>query len=262
MGSRETVLVTGASSGIGVDIARCFAESGADLILLARREEALRAHAEGFRDTYGVSAHVLPVDLSEPGAAETVTDRLGEMGLRVDVLVNNAGFGGRGAFVDLDEQRQVDMIQVNIAALTHLSRRLLPGMLERGRGGILNVGSTAGFQPGPNMAVYYATKAYVLSFSEALAQEVSGTGVTVTCLAPGPTKTEFADRAGMGDAFLFSSGAAMSSAAVASYGVNAFRRGESLAVPGLPNKAGAFATRFLPRSLASKVAEFLHGSDA
>jgi hypothetical protein len=135
-------------------------------------------------------------------------------------------------------------------------------MLERGRGGILNVGSTAGFQPGPNMAVYYATKAYVLSFSEALAQEVTGTGVTVTCLAPGPTKTEFADRAGMGDAFLFSSGAAMSSAAVASYGVDAFRRGESLAVPGLPNKAGAFATRFLPRSLASKVAEFLHGSDA
>lgn len=259
MDSRETALITGASSGIGTDLARCFARAGSDVVLLARREGALNDLAADLRDTFGVATYVLPADLSEPGVGTAVTGRLRDMNLRVDVLVNNAGFGGRGRFVDMDDQRQVGMIGVNVTALTHLTRLLLPGMIERRRGGILNVGSTAGFQPGPNMAVYYATKAYVLSFSEALAQEVRGTGVTVTCLAPGPTKTEFAEQAGMGDAFLFESGAAMSSAAVAEHGYNAFRDGETLAIPGFPNKAGAFATRFLPRSLASKVAAYLHG---
>lgn len=259
MDARETALITGASSGIGTDLARCFARSGSDVALLARREDALNDLAAEFRDTFGVAAYVVPADLSKPGAARSVFDDLEAMDLRIDVLVNNAGFGDRGQFVDMDDQRQVDMISVNVTALTHLTRLLLPGMVGQHRGGILNVGSTAGFQPGPNMAVYYATKAYVLSFSEALVHELQGTGVTVTCLAPGPTKTEFAERAGMDDAFLFESGAAMSSAAVASHGYNAFRSGESLAIPGLPNKAGAFATRFLPRSLASKVAEYLHG---
>jgi len=259
MDDRETALITGASSGIGTDLARRFARSGSDVVLLARREGALNDLAADLRDTFGVASYVLPVDLSEPGVGTTVVDWLRDMNLHVDVLVNNAGFGDRGRFVEIDDQRQVDMIGVNVMALTHLTRLLLPGMMERRQGGVLNVGSTAGFQPGPNMAVYYATKAYVLSFSEALAQEVRGTGVTVTCLAPGPTKTEFAERAGMGDAFLFESGAAMSSAAVAEHGYTAFRDGESLAIPGLPNKAGAFATRFLPRSLASKVAAYLHG---
>jgi len=257
----ETVLVTGASSGIGAELARCFARDGADLVLLARREDALNDHASSLRDTFGVATHVLPADLSTSGVAREVVDRLNKMGLTVDVLVNNAGFGARGRFAAADEQQQLDMIGVNVSALTHLTRLLLPGMLERERGGVLNVGSTAGFQPGPNMAVYYATKAYVLSFSEALAQEVAGRGVTVTCLAPGPTKTDFADRAGMNNALLFESGAAMSSAAVASHGYDAFRRGDSLAVPGLSNKAGVFATRFLPRSVASKVAAYLHGDE-
>lgn len=259
MDARETALITGASSGIGADLARCFARSGTDVVLLARREEVLNDLAAEFRDTFGVAAHVLPADLSEPGAARAVADDLNGRDLPVDVLVNNAGFGDLGRFVGTDDERQVDMIGVNVTSLTHLTRLLLPGMLERRRGGVLNVGSTAGFQPGPNMAVYYATKAYVLSFSEALAHELRGTGVTVTCLAPGPTKTEFAERAGMDNALLFGSGAAMSSAAVANYGYEAFRSGDSLAVPGLPNKAGAFATRFLPRSFASKVAEYLHG---
>jgi uncharacterized protein len=259
MDDRETALITGASSGIGTDIARCFARAGSDVVLLARREGVLNDLAADLRDTFGVASYVLPADLSEPGVATTVMDRLRDMNLHVDVLVNNAGFGGRGRFVEIDDQRQVDMISVNVMALTHLTRLMLPGMMEHRQGGVLNVGSTAGFQPGPDMAVYYATKAYVLSFSEALAQEVRGTGVTVTCLAPGPTKTEFAEQAGMGDAFLFESGAAMSSAAVAEHGYTAFRDGESLAIPGLPNKAGAFATRFLPRSLASKVAAYLHG---
>ncbi|PEN14223.1 short-chain dehydrogenase [Longibacter salinarum] len=258
MNSRETVLVTGASSGIGAELARCFARSGSDVALLARREEALNEHAQSLQDTYGVAAHVLPFDLSTPGIGREVVDRVDALGLTIDVLVNNAGFGNRGSFVDTEDREQLDMINVNISALTHLARLLLPGMLDRGRGGILNVGSTAGFQPGPNMAVYYATKAYVLSFSEALAQEVSGSGVTVTCLAPGPTKTDFADRAEMHDTLLFESGAAMSPAAVANYGYDAFRRGDTLAVPGLPNKVGAFATRFLPRSVASKVAAYLH----
>jgi len=258
MDARETALITGASSGIGADLARCFARSGTDVVLLARREGVLNDLAAEFRDTFGVAAHVLPADLSGPGAARAVVDDLHGRDLRVDVLVNNAGFGDLGRFVEMDDERQVDMIGVNVTSLTHLTRLLLPGMLERRRGGVLNVGSTAGFQPGPNMAVYYATKAYVLSFSEALVHELRETGVTVTCLAPGPTKTEFAERAGMDNAFLFESGAAMSSVAVANVGYEAFRSGESLAVPGLPNKLGAFATRLLPRSLASKVAEYLH----
>lgn len=259
MSDSETVLITGASSGIGAELVRCFARDGSDLILCARREEALRDVAHSVEDTFGVSTRVLSADLSEPEAPRFIADQLSSDGVAVDVLVNNAGFGLRGPFAELDAARQVDVIGVNVTALTHLSRLFLPSMVERGRGGILNVGSTAGFQPGPNMAVYYATKAYVLSLSEALAQEVSASGVTVTCLAPGPTKTEFADRAGMNDAFLFESGAAMTPEAVAAHGHRAFREGRSLAVPGLPNKAGAFATRFLPRSVASKVAEYLHG---
>jgi short-subunit dehydrogenase len=176
----------------------------------------------------------------------------------VDVLVNNAGFGARGSFAELDAQRQVAMIQVNVTALTHLTRRLLPGMMDRDRGGVLNVASTAGFQPGPYMSVYYATKAYVLSFSEGLAGEVRDTNVTVTCLAPGPTETAFMDRADMHGTKLFEKASKMSPAAVAETGYEAFRDGQSLVVPGWPNKVGAFLIRFTPRPVARRVAGWLN----
>jgi short-subunit dehydrogenase len=258
----DTVLVTGASSGIGRELAHCFAADGFECVLLARSEDVLSDVADALGTAYGTDAHVLPADLSVPGAADTVAEQLQERGLTVDVLVNNAGVGARGAFADLDPQRQVDMIQVNVTALTHLTRRLLPSMQERGRGGVLNVASTAGFQSGPYMSVYYATKAYVLSFSDGLAEEMAGTGVTVTCLAPGPTRTAFADRADMDDARLMDLGATMTPGAVAAAGYDAFRAGRTLEIPGWPNKVGAVLTRVTPRALARKVTAWLNGGAA
>ena len=176
--------------------------------------------------------------------------------MAVDVLVNNAGFGARGAVAELDAERQLGMIQLNVTALTHLTRLFLPPMLERRRGGILNVGSTAGFQPGPNMSVYYATKAYVLSFTEGLAEEVAGTGVKVTCLAPGATDTGFASEADMEGTRLFQLGT-MTSEAVAEAGFNGFRAGKTLVVPGLKNKATAASVRFVPRAAVRKLVKSL-----
>lgn len=227
-------------------------------MLLARSEDALHELADTLSADYDVDADVVRADLSAPGAADDVVDELEARGLSVDVLVNNAGIGARGAFAELDAQRQIDLIRVNVTALTRLARRLLPAMLERGRGGVLNVASTAGFQPGPRMTVYYATKAYVLSFSEGLHEEVAGTGVTVSCLAPGPTRTAFAERAGMADAPLFEMGTAMAPDDVAQTGYDGFRRGEAVVVPGWPNKVGAALIRFTPRPLARKVAGWLN----
>jgi short-subunit dehydrogenase len=254
----ETVLLTGASSGIGRALAHRFAQAGSTCILLARSEDALHTLADTLRAEYAVDAHVLPADLAAPDAGDTVETALREQGLTVDVLVNNAGFGARGAFADLDAEEQRAMIRVNVLALTDLARRLLPGMLERNRGGILNVASTAAFQPGPYMSVYYATKAYVLSFSDGLAAEVADTSVTVTCLAPGPTRTAFVDKADMGETPLFQWTAPMSADAVAQAGYDAFRRGRPLVVPGLPNKIGAFLIRFTPRPVARTVTAWLN----
>jgi short-subunit dehydrogenase len=255
--ARETALVTGASSGIGTDLARCFARDGADVVLLARSEDALRALAEELEAEHGVTAHVLPADLSAPDAAATIDAELDEREIAVDVLVNNAGYGARGRFAERDEDEQMGMVHVNVTALTQLTHRLLPAMIERGRGGVLNVASTAAFQPGPHMSVYYATKAYVLSFTEGLAGEVDGTGVTITCLAPGPTETSFADRADMRDTPLFEMDVAMSAADVAQAGYEGFRAGRTLVVPGLANKASVVLSRFTPRRLARKITGWL-----
>jgi short-subunit dehydrogenase len=256
--SPETVLITGASSGIGRELAHCFARAGSDCVLLARTEEALHELADTLESSHGITASVLPADLSTPGVAPDVKHQLNDRDLSVDVLVNNAGFGARGRFAALDPQQQVDMIRVNVTALTDLTRRLLPAMLDRNRGGVLNVASTAAFQPGPFMSVYYATKAYVLSFSEGLTDEVANTNVTVSCLAPGPTRTAFIDEAGMNDAALFEWGTPMTATAVAEAGYNGFRAGRALTVPGWPNKMGAFMIRFTPRSVARGVAGWLN----
>ncbi|MEF8939592.1 MAG: SDR family oxidoreductase [Salinivenus sp.] len=260
MSGPETVLITGASSGIGRELAHCFARAGSTCVLLARSEDALHALAETLRARYDVAASVLPADLSAPDAAGTVQAELRERNLSVDVLVNNAGVGARGSFAELDARRQVDMVQVNVTALTHLSRLLLPGMLDRDRGGILNVASTAAFQPGPHMSVYYATKAYVLSFSEGLTEEVAGRDVTVTCLAPGPTRTAFVEQADMADTPLFRFGAPMPPDAVAQAGYDGFRAGDAVVVPGWPNKLGAFLTRLTPRPVARKAAAWVNAS--
>lgn len=256
--SSDTVLITGASSGIGRELARCFARAGATCVLLARREDVLHDVAGTLTTEYESDTHVLPADLSGPGAVDTVVEQLRERELSVDVLVNNAGFGARGAFADLDAQRQVDMVQVNVTALTRLTRRLLPAMRDRGRGGVLNVASTAAFQPGPYMSVYYATKAFVLSFSEGLAEELTGTGLTVTCLAPGPTRTSFLQRADMEDTRLLQFARPMTARAVAEAGYEAFRAGRVLEIPGWSNKVGAFLIRVTPRALARKVTGWLN----
>jgi len=254
----ETVLVTGASSGIGRALAHRFAQAGSPCILLARSEEALHTLADTLAADYDIDAHVLPADLSRPDAGATVESELAARDLTVDVLVNNAGFGARGAFAELDADRQRDMIRVNVLALTDLARRLLPGMLERGRGGLLNVASTAAFQPGPYMSVYYATKAYVLSFSEGLAEEVAPHDVTVTCLAPGPTRTAFVEEADMAETPLFQWTRPMTAEAVAQAGYDGFRTGTPLVVPGLPNKIGAFLIRFAPRPVARRLTAWLN----
>lgn len=252
----ETVVITGASSGIGLELAKLFAADKHNLVLVARNQGALEKLAEELRREHGVEVVVLPKDLANPSTPQGIFDHLVAAGITVDVVVNNAGFGAVGALAALPTQRQLDMIQVNVSALTHLTRLFLPGMIERGRGGILNVGSTAGFQPGPNMAVYYATKAYVLSFTEALAEELCGTKVKVTCLAPGPTATGFAAIAHEEDTLLFRFGL-MDAKHVARLGYRGFCHGKVLVVPGAINKLVAFAVRLSPRILVRKLVKLL-----
>jgi uncharacterized protein len=255
--SVETVLVTGASSGIGRELAKAFAADGCRLILLARKRQALQLLADELRQTYKTQSEVLTADLAESSAPSRVFEHLHANGTRVDVLINNAGFGAQGQVVELPLERQLEMIQVNITSLTHLTRLMLPGMVERRRGGVLNVASTAGFQPGPGMAVYYATKAYVLSFSEAVAEEVAGRGVTITALCPGPTATNFAEAAGARSSRLFTK-SAMSAEAVARSGHHAFRSGRVLAISGFRNQLLAFSVRLGPRALVRKIVKRLN----
>ncbi len=251
--SLETVLVTGASSGIGRELARCFAADGSRLVLVARSGGALNALADELRAAPKSQVQVLTADLAEPAAPARIFGHLRTAGVKVDVLVNNAGFGAFGPFAQLPLERQMEMVQVNLTALTHLTRLFLPGMIERHRGGVLNVASTAAFQPGPGMAVYFATKAYVLSLSEAVAEELAGTGVTVTALCPGPTRTNFAAAADARNSHLYTR-TTMSAAAVARLGHQAFRRGRVVAITGLRNRLLAFSVRLAPRSVVRQIA--------
>ena len=253
----DTVLITGASAGIGRDLARLFAADRHRVILVARRADALRALAGELRDRHGVEATVLAADLADPGAPKQILTQLDSAGVTVDVVVNNAGFGLNGSVATLPLERQLEMIQVNVSALTALTRIFLPGMLQRNRGGVLNVASTAAFQPGPLMAVYYATKAYVESFTEALAEEVSGTALRVSCLCPGPTATEFAEAAAMTGTNLFR-GKTMSSAEVARIGYDGWQRGKVLVVTGLSNKLGMALVRFSPRPTVRRLVKRLN----
>lgn len=252
----ESVLITGASAGIGWDLAKLFAADKCNLILVARREDRLAELAAEVRTQYGVEVRTLPADLTQPAAPQALFDQLASLGMPVDVVVNNAGFGAVGSVADLSLEKQLDMVQVNVAALVHLTRLFLPAMLSRSRGGILNVGSTAAFQPGPHLAVYYASKAFVLSFTEALAEEVAGSGLHVTCLCPGPTATEFAQVAQLEKSVMFKFPVA-SSQSVALAGYRAFRRGRVVVVPGTLNRIGAFSVRLVPRALVRKITKRL-----
>jgi short-subunit dehydrogenase len=247
-------LITGASSGIGLELARVFAKHRHDLVLVARTEPKLREAAEEARAA-GVRAHVIPADLSAPGAVPALIDRVQALGVDVEILVNNAGYGLLGPFVETPFDIERAMIQVNIVALTELTKRLLPGMLARRSGRILNLASTAAFFPGPLMAVYYASKAYVLSFSEAIAAELDGTGVTVTALCPGPTASGFQATAKLGRSRLIAGRRLPTARSVAEAGYDAMMAGRTVFVPGGLNKLTVMMPRVMPRRLMAKIVE-------
>ncbi len=242
-------LITGASSGLGEGFARALAKRNTSLVLVARRAERLTALA----GELGVPAETVGLDLAEPGAAERLHGELASRGIAVDRLINNAGFGARGSFVEVDRAEQSRMIALNCTALVELCHLFLPAMISQKRGGILNVASTAAFQPGPWMAVYYATKAFVLSFSEALHEEVRTHGIKVSALCPGPTRTEFADVAGMGDSELFKRFAADADQVVRD-GLAALEANSAVKVSGALNTIMADSIRLTPRGLARRIA--------
>ncbi len=257
MTTNQTALITGASGGIGLEFARIFARDGYNVVLVARSADKLTALAESLATEFGVSALAHHADLTDPAAPDTLFAAMQEKGIVVDVLVNNAGFATFGFFTETDLQRELNEIQLNITALTHLSKLFGREMAARRRGGILNVASTAAFEPGPLMAVYYASKAYVLSFSEALANELADFGVTVSVLCPGATVTDFFDRADMGKSGLVKNMRMMSAKDVAEIGYRGFGRGKTVIIPGLMNRVMAFSTKLAPRSLAAKIARNL-----
>ncbi|MCI0414343.1 SDR family oxidoreductase [bacterium] len=259
---KGTALITGASSGIGLELARLFAKDGIHVVLVARSTEKLQRLATELEDAHSIRAKILPFDLADAGAPDHLFMRTQEESIPVDFLVNNAGFGMRESFEKNDLKQILEMLQVNIVALTHLTKLYVKEMLARKSGKILNVGSTAAYQPGPWMAVYYATKAYVLSFSEALSNELNGTGVTVSALCPGPTRTGFQERAGAKDIQLMKSKMmrVMDAATVAKIGYEGMMKNKRVIIPGFMNRIVATAARIGPRDWSTAIAGSLNKS--
>lgn len=259
--ARPLALVTGASSGIGAALARELARDGHDLVLAARRAAPLRALAEEL-EVHGATTTAISIDLSKAGAASDLAADVHARGLIVDTLVNAAGVGAHGRFDQADPVRVGEILQVNIVALTELTRLLLPAMVARGRGRVMLVSSTAAFQPGPQMAVYCATKAYVLSFGEAIAFELRNSGVGVTTLCPGATATEFAGVADAGGSTLFkgSASAVMSAEAVARIGYRGLKAGRRVVIAGGLNRIMAIASRLSPPSLTLRISNWMLSS--
>lgn len=253
--SRKVALITGASAGLGEQFAQLFARDGHDVILVARTAARLEALASKLEQEHKVKAHVLAADLARPEEPQRIFNEVRSRQLEVEFLVNNAGFGSNGPFLDHDLAREAEMVEVNCTALIKLTHLFARPMRERRSGRILNLASTAGFQPGPFMATYYATKAFVLSFSEALSHELKGTGVTVTCHCPGPTHTEFAIRAGNDKSRLFQRTGVISKASdVAADAYAAMMKGRVLAIHGVLNWIGVTAVRFSPRAMVRSIA--------
>lgn len=249
MEPRPATLITGASAGLGAEFARQCARRGDEVVLVARRADRL----EELAAEMGEKAHVVAADLTEPQMATRVVAETIARGMWVRTLINNAGFGLRGRFDELPLSRQLEMIDLNIRALTNLSFVVINDMVRRGGGSILNVASTAAFQPGPNMAVYFATKAYVLSFTEALHEEWKDRGIKVSALCPGPTRTEFGEVAGIKTLGGFDR-LAMDSEPVVRAGLQGLEANRAVVIPGAANKATAWSTRFAPRSVVRKIA--------
>lgn len=267
-------LVTGASSGIGAEIARGLVARGHAVALAARRADRLQAVAAELQTfAHGGSGgaeprdpvHTISVDLAAPDGPARLFAELEARNLALDILVNNAGFGWRGRFAESDLERQLEMIRLNVSALTDLTRRALPGMLQRAASrdgrhrGILNVASTAAFAPGPFMAVYYASKAYVESFSVAIAEELRGTNVACTCLCPGPVPTEFSGVAGSENASLFKRATKVTAESVARAGLDGFFRARTIVMPGAANRVVTTTTRLLTRRAAARIVRRIQG---
>jgi short-subunit dehydrogenase len=253
---RKYALITGASSGIGLELAKLFARNGYGLILVGRERTTLERVGRELSRTHGVPHRAIAKDLIRSGAAEEIFDEIIRASIHVDVMVNSAGVGTYSCFAESDLEAELAMMQLNMVSLTHLTKLCLNEMLARGEGKILNVASTAAFQPGPLMAVYFATKAYVLSFSEALANELNGSGITVSVLCPGPTHSRFQQRAGMQGSRLFHRGV-MDAATVAAIGYRGLMRGTTIIVPGFVNRLLTFAVRIAPRRLVAGLVRIL-----
>jgi uncharacterized protein len=251
----QTALVTGASGGIGEDLARELAARQYNLVLVARSADKLEALGQELRQKYGIESTIIAMDLSRPDAAEHLTRELETRNLSIDVLINNAGFADYGEFWMLDANKTAQMLHLNITTLTMLSRALLPGMVARKRGKIMNVASTAAFMPGPLMSVYYASKNYVLALSEGLSEELIGIGVTVTALCPGPVETGFQARAEMQNSKLLNNpmNPMMTSKEVAKQGIAALERGQRVIIPGITNQFLAMIPRWMPRAFVPKM---------
>lgn len=252
----STVLITGASGGIGYELAKLFARDHHNLILVARSADKLAQVATELQ-THGITVKTFALDLAQPQSPKFLFDQLQRENMAVDILINNAGYGRFGEFVQMREEDVLGQIALNITALTELTRLFLPRMVKGRCGRIMNVASTAGFQPGPLMAVYYATKAYVISFTEAIANEVRNSGVTVTCFCPGATHTGFAARAGNGMTRLFKQVGAMHANRVALDGYRALMEGKGLAISGVQNWLVAQSTRFAPRKMVTAISRWI-----
>ena len=253
----QTALITGASGGIGYELAKLLARDHCNLILVARSADKLNQVAAELQSQSGVEVKVIARDLSAPDGPSSLFAQLQREGIAVDVLINNAGFGAFGNFSEMSEADILGQIHLNITALTHLTRLFLPAMLARRSGKIMNVASTAAFQPGPLMAVYYATKAYVLSLSEALANEVEGSGVVISCFCPGATDTSFAKRAGIENSRVFKKFAVMDVETVARDGYRGLMAGRTLVISGTQNWLTANSVRFAPRKLVTAISRWV-----
>lgn len=245
----KTALITGASSGIGFEFAYIFAKDGYNLVLVARSQDQLESLKQDLQSHFDIDVMIITKDLSKSNSAQEVFDQVEGAGINIDVLVNNAGVGDFGHFAESDISKIDTMIELNINTLTKLTRLFLPKMLQQNSGKILNIGSLGSFQPGPLMAVYYASKAYVLSFSEAISRELKGTGVSVTALCPGPTKTNFSQAANLGMSGLFVNLQVADAKKVAEFGYKKMKKGKVIAVPGFFNKIATVGVRLLPRRI-------------
>jgi len=256
--ARKVALITGASAGLGEQFAHLFARDGHDVILVARTAAKLEALASKLEQDHQIKAHVLAADLTRAEEPQRLFDEVRSRQLEVEFLVNNAGFGSSGPFLDQELTREAEMVELNCTALLKLTHLFARPMRERRSGRILNVASTAGFQPGPFMATYYATKAFVVSFSEALSHELKGSGITVTCYCPGATHTEFAARAGTTESRLFQRPGVAQAPDVAADAYAAMMKGRVLAIHGMLNWLGAVGVRFTPRAVVRSLAANLN----